>query len=128
MTGKVLLVHGLLNADWWLRPLAARLRAQGFDTELFGYSSVRDGPQRAVPRLVERLCWVRFVPREDALVRLSEEPTAAMHGLASHGRTGVRAAAMQWLCHPHGRDLADVLAHVRRHHPDLDVVETGRLT
>ena len=55
MSGKVLLVHGLLNADSWLRPLAARLRRQGFETELFGYSSLLDGPQRAVPRLVERL-------------------------------------------------------------------------
>lgn len=55
MTGKVLLVHGLLNADSWLRPLAARLRRHGFETELFGYSSLLDGPQRAVPRLVERL-------------------------------------------------------------------------
>ena len=52
---RVLLVHGLLNADWWLRPLAARLRAQGFRTSLFGYSSVFDGPERAVPRLLERL-------------------------------------------------------------------------
>lgn len=55
MTGKVLLVHGLLNAAGWLRPLAARLRRHGFETELFGYSSLLDGPQRAVPRLVERL-------------------------------------------------------------------------
>ena len=33
---RVVLVHGLLNADWWLRPLAAKLRAQGFRTSLFG--------------------------------------------------------------------------------------------
>lgn len=52
---RVLLVHGLLNANSWLLPLAVRLRAQGYDTELFGYSSLLDGPQRAVPRLVERL-------------------------------------------------------------------------
>ena len=52
---RIVLVHGLLNADWWLRPLAARLRAQGFQAELFGYASVRDGPERAVPRLIERL-------------------------------------------------------------------------
>lgn len=52
---RVLLVHGLLNADSWLRPLAARLRAHGFDTELFGYSSLLDGPQCAVPRMVGRL-------------------------------------------------------------------------
>jgi len=51
----VLLVHGLLNAGSWLRPLAARLRADGFEPRLFGYSSLLDGPQRAVPRLVERL-------------------------------------------------------------------------
>ena len=50
-----MLVHGLLNASSWLRPLAARLRRYGFETELFGYSSLLDGPQRAVPRLVERL-------------------------------------------------------------------------
>ena len=52
---RVVLVHGLLNADWWLRPLAAKLRAEGFETALFGYSSVFDGPERAVPRLLERL-------------------------------------------------------------------------
>ncbi|RZA21366.1 MAG: alpha/beta fold hydrolase [Lysobacteraceae bacterium] len=52
---RVLLVHGLLNASSWLRPLASRLRAQGFVPELFGYSSLLDGPQHAVPRLVERL-------------------------------------------------------------------------
>lgn len=52
---RVVLVHGLLNADWWLRPLAARLQAQGFDTALFGYSSLFDGPERAVPRLLEKL-------------------------------------------------------------------------
>ena len=55
MSGKVLLVHGLLNANSWLIPLAVRLRAHGFDTGLFGYSSLLDGPRRAVPRLVERL-------------------------------------------------------------------------
>lgn len=52
---RVLLVHGLLNADWWLRPLAARLRSEGFETELFGYASVLGGPERAIPRLAERL-------------------------------------------------------------------------
>ena len=56
----MLLVHGLLNADWWLLPLAVRLRAEGFETELFGYSSLLDGPQRAVPRLVQRLAMNRI--------------------------------------------------------------------
>lgn len=52
---RVLLVHGLLNANYWLWRLSTRLRAQGFDTEIFGYPSVLGGPDRAIPRLVERL-------------------------------------------------------------------------
>ena len=52
---RVLLVHGLLNAEWWLRPLAARLRREGFTPVLFGYSSVRGGPGQAIPRLAQRL-------------------------------------------------------------------------
>ena len=52
---RVLLVHGLLNADWWLRPLAAQLRREGFTPVLFGYPSVRGGPEQAIPRLVQRL-------------------------------------------------------------------------
>ena len=55
MSGRVLLVHGLLNADWWLRPLAAQLRREGFAPALFGYPSVRGGPDEAIPRLAERL-------------------------------------------------------------------------
>ncbi|RZA17209.1 MAG: alpha/beta fold hydrolase [Lysobacteraceae bacterium] len=55
MAGKVLLVHGLLNANGWLRPLAARLRAQDFETSLFGYSSLLEDPRRAVGRLAARL-------------------------------------------------------------------------
>ena len=55
MNGEILLVHGLLNAEWWLRPLAARLRGEGFKTALFGYPSVLGGPERAIPRLAERL-------------------------------------------------------------------------
>lgn len=54
-TPAVLLVHGLLNPGWWLRPLAARLRAEGFAPRVFGYSSVLGGPQRAIPRLAECL-------------------------------------------------------------------------
>ena len=60
VTDRVLLVHGLLNADWWLVPLAARLHKEGFDTGLFGYSSVLHGPERVVPRLVERLARERL--------------------------------------------------------------------
>ena len=52
---RVLLVHGLLNADWWLLPLAARLRREGFTPVRFGYASVRGGPGQAIPRLAQRL-------------------------------------------------------------------------
>lgn len=55
MNPRVLLVHGLLNARWWLSPLAARLRRQGFEVSGFGYGSVLEGPQAALPRLVARL-------------------------------------------------------------------------
>ena len=52
---RVLLIHGLLNADWWLLPLAARLRREGFTPVRFGYASVRGGPGQAIPRLAQRL-------------------------------------------------------------------------
>ena len=52
---QVLLVHGLLNPGWWLQPLAARLRAEGFAPRQFAYPSVLGGPERAIPRLAERL-------------------------------------------------------------------------
>ena len=41
---RVLLLHGIWNAKAWLAPLAARLRAAGFDVEVFGYPSVFGGP------------------------------------------------------------------------------------
>ena len=55
MTRRLLLVHGLHNARWWLWPLAARFRSQGFEPEPFGYASVVGGPERAIRSLVERL-------------------------------------------------------------------------
>lgn len=55
MIRRVLLVHGIWNARAWLAPMAARLRAEGFETEVFGYASVRGGPEQAVPRLIEQL-------------------------------------------------------------------------
>jgi pimeloyl-ACP methyl ester carboxylesterase len=61
---RVLLIHGLLNGNYWLYRLAARLRAQGYDADVFGYTSLVGGPSRAVPELVERL---RRAPA-DALV------------------------------------------------------------
>ena len=55
MTRRILLIHGLLNANYWLWRLASRLRAQGLATEIFGYSSILDGPEQAIPALIERL-------------------------------------------------------------------------
>ncbi|WP_243700068.1 triacylglycerol lipase [Lysobacter sp. N42] len=50
-TRRVLLLHGLWMWPGSLALLDRRLRAAGFATERIGYSSVRDGPLRAVDRL-----------------------------------------------------------------------------
>jgi pimeloyl-ACP methyl ester carboxylesterase len=51
----VLLIHGLLNGNYWLWKLSARLRDAGFAPEIFSYSSLIEGPQHAVPKLIETL-------------------------------------------------------------------------
>lgn len=55
MTNRILLLHGIWNAKSWLRPLARRLRSEGFEVEIFGYPSVFGGPEVAIARLIERL-------------------------------------------------------------------------
>ena len=82
---RVLLVHGLLNADWWLRPLAAKLRAEGFAPVLFGYPSVLGGPERAVERLAARLRDEHF----DAVVGHSLGGLVALEALRQSPQTGV---------------------------------------
>lgn len=64
MSRRVLLIHGLLNGSYWLWTLAARLREHGFEPEFFSYSSLREGPAVAIPKLVEHL---RMAPA-DAIV------------------------------------------------------------
>ena len=86
MTQRVLLVHGLLNADWWLRPLAARLRKEGFAPQLFGYPSVLGGPERAIPRLADRLQGGGF----DAIVGHSLGGLIALEALRLQPQAGVR--------------------------------------
>lgn len=54
-TDRVLLVHGLWNAAWWLAPLAWRLRRLGFRVETFGYPSIVGGPEPALEALAARL-------------------------------------------------------------------------
>lgn len=55
MSHRVILLHGLWMPAAAMHWLAARLRTAGFSPETFSYHSVADGPDLAVPRLVERL-------------------------------------------------------------------------
>lgn len=52
---RVLLIHGLLNRSFWLWPLAVRLRELGFEPDFFSYSSLLEGSEVAVPKLIEHL-------------------------------------------------------------------------
>lgn len=54
-TTRVVLVHGIWNAKSWLAPLARRLRAQGFEVEVFGYPSILGGPEPAIAELIRTL-------------------------------------------------------------------------
>ena len=47
----VILIHGLHQAPFIMRPLAKRLQAQGFDTHQYGYRSMRDGIKTNSQRL-----------------------------------------------------------------------------
>lgn len=119
MTRRLLLVHGLHNARWWLWPLAARLRSQGFEPEPFGYSSVVGGPERAIPALIERL---RDGPVDGvvghslggllALEALRRSPDAAVSRVVCLGsplcgsRTAREVAARAWARPLLGRSAA----------------------
>ncbi len=48
---RVILVHGLHQTAWIMRPLAKRLQAAGFDTHQYGYRSMRDGIKTNSARL-----------------------------------------------------------------------------
>ena len=52
---RVLLLHGLWMPGMAMHWIAGRLQAAGFDTEVFSYSSIADGPDLAVPRLIETI-------------------------------------------------------------------------
>ena len=51
----MLLLHGIWNARLWLSPLARKLRAAGFEPQIWGYDSVLGGPAQAVPALIDAL-------------------------------------------------------------------------
>lgn len=55
MTSRVLVLHGIWNARAWVAPLASRLRKAGFETRVFGYSSILGGPEAAIPMLIGQL-------------------------------------------------------------------------
>ena len=52
---RVILLHGIWNNRPVLWPLAARLRAQGFAAETFGYPSVLGGAEAAAEQLAAKL-------------------------------------------------------------------------
>jgi pimeloyl-ACP methyl ester carboxylesterase len=52
---RVHLLHGLWMPGLAMHWLAAKLQAAGFDTDVFSYASVADGPDRAVPRLIDAI-------------------------------------------------------------------------
>jgi len=55
VTRRVVLLHGLWMPGASMQWFASRLSADGFEPEIFAYHSVADGPDTAVPRLVELL-------------------------------------------------------------------------
>lgn len=55
MAERVVLLHGIWNNRPVLWPLAARLRAAGFETETFGYPSVFGGAEAAAQQLAAKL-------------------------------------------------------------------------
>ncbi len=48
---RIILIHGLHQAPFIMRPMAKRLQAQGFDTHQYGYRSMRDGIKTNSERL-----------------------------------------------------------------------------
>lgn len=80
-TPDVLLLHGIWNADAWLRPFAKRLRAAGFSPAIAGYASVLGDPDRTLDRLAAR---VAAVGHEVALVGHSLGGVLALELLRRH--------------------------------------------
>ena len=55
MSGRVILLHGLMMRRPPLLVLASRLRHRGFTPLLFGYSTLWENPDKAIGQLAERL-------------------------------------------------------------------------
>lgn len=52
---RVILLHGLWMTGVTMRPLARRLRAEGFTPEILGYRTIRESPRVAMDTLLERI-------------------------------------------------------------------------
>jgi pimeloyl-ACP methyl ester carboxylesterase len=109
MSQRILLIHGLLNANYWLWLLAARLRAKGFGAEIFGYPSVLGGPEQAIDRLIKKLCHnpvgalighsLGGLIALEALRQMSDAPVSRVVCMGSPLRgseTAHRIAARRW--------------------------------
>src|SRR3546814_18727900 len=55
LSRRVVLLHGIWMVGATMQWVGARLRADGFAAEIFGYHSIVGGPVAAVPGLAERL-------------------------------------------------------------------------
>ena len=55
MTQRVVLLHGLWMPGLAMHWLAGRLQHAGHSTEIFSYASVGEGPDQAVPRLIDTI-------------------------------------------------------------------------
>lgn len=55
MSRRVVLLHGLWMPGVAMQWLAGQLQAEGYAPEIFSYQSVADGPDLAVPRLIQAL-------------------------------------------------------------------------
>lgn len=64
---RVILIHGLHQTIWSMRPLAKRLQAAGFDTDQFGYRSMRDSIDTNSARLNR---WLEENHHSDQLIDL----------------------------------------------------------
>ena len=55
MSERVLVLHGLWMRSLVMRPLAARLREQGFQVETLDYASIFRGPEPCIAHVAQRL-------------------------------------------------------------------------
>lgn len=81
---RVLLLHGLWMPGLSMWPLARRLRAAGFATEVVAYHGALAGPARMLPALVRRMRTV------DAVVAHSLGGLMALEALRREARLPVR--------------------------------------